>query len=208
MVNEDLKTFQHDTFAALKQLADPSRISAAALGKHLAQVGAAPSPVEGGSAQPPAALVEAAEQYLVFSLADCEMAVKAELVQGVERLGEITFVPNIAPWVRGVMNLRGSIVSVVDLRLFLDREGIPATGRTRLLSLQWKEMIICLIADAVHEMLPIPAHAITEGAVQEGIPPWIAPYAFGAARLANNRSLVLINVPQLLFSEKMHHYTL
>jgi len=129
--------------------------------------------------------VSAGEQNLVFSLSDCELAVKAEQVQGVERLGEIASVPNVVPWVRGVINLRGSIVSVVDLRMFLDLEQLSYTPRTRLLSLQYKEMLICLVVDGVSEMLPIPASVIINGNVRQAIPPWAIPYASGTALLAN-----------------------
>jgi len=201
--NENLRTLQPDALAALKQLVAQSPSAAAALQMQLAQ---AQGQVrrEGVPAQVPAL---AGEQYLVFSLADCELAVKAELVQGVERLGEITSVPNVVPWVRGVINLRGSIVSVVDLRMFLDLEQLSYTPRTRLLSLQYKEMLICLVVDGVSEMLPIPASVVINGNVRQAIPPWAIPYASGTALLAN-RLMVILDVPRLLFSEKMHHYAL
>ena len=84
----------------------------------------------------------AGEQYLVFSLLEREFALKAEYIQGVERLVDVTSVPNVASWVRGVINLRGSIASVVDLRAFLDMEQLPYSPRTRLLSVQYNEMVI------------------------------------------------------------------
>ncbi len=203
MSNEDLRTLQPDALAALKQLVAQSPSAAAALQMQLAQA-QGQLRREGVSAQVPAV---AGEQNLVFSLSDCELAVKAELVQGVERLGEITSVPNVVPWVRGVINLRGSIVSVVDLRMFLDLEQLSYTPRTRLLSLQYKEMLICLVVDGVSEMLPIPASVIINGNVRQAIPPWAIPYASGTALLAN-RLMVILDVPRLLFSEKMHHYAL
>ena len=203
MSNEDLRTLQPDALAALKQLVAQSPSAAAALQMQLAQA-QGQLRREGVSAQVPAV---AGEQNLVFSLNDCELAVKAEQVQGVERLGEITSVPNVVPWVRGVINLRGSIVSVVDLRMFLDLEQLSYTPRTRLLSLQYKEMLICLVVDGVSEMLPIPASVIINGNVRQAIPPWAIPYASGSALLAN-RLLVILDVPRLLFSEKMHHYAL
>lgn len=203
MSSEDLRTLQPDALAALKQLVAQSPSAAAALQMQLAQA-QGQLRREGVSAQVPAV---AGEQHLVFSLADCELAVKAELVQGVERLGEITSVPNVVPWVRGVINLRGSIVSVVDLRMFLDLEQFSYTPRTRLLSLQYKEMLICLVVDGVSEMLPIPASVIINGNVRQAIPPWAIPYASGTALLAN-RLMVILDVPRLLFSEKMHHYAL
>ncbi len=92
---------------------------------------------------------------------------KAEFVQGVERLADLTPVPNVVPWVRGVMNLRGSIISVVDLRMLLDLELLPYSPRTRLLSLQYNEMVICFVVDGVSEMLPIPPAAIINGNVRQ-----------------------------------------
>jgi len=200
--SEDLRKLQSDALAALQHLMAQSP-SAAALQLQLTQAQAASRTQERGGEVVPAA---PGEQYLVFSLAERELAVKAEQVQGVERLGELTSVPNIASWIRGVMNLHGSIVSVVDLRMFLDLQQLPYTPRTRLLSLQYNEMVICFIVDGVSEMLPIPPTAIINGnARQVAIPPWAIPYAIGSALLAN-RAMVILDVARLLFSEKMHSY--
>jgi purine-binding chemotaxis protein CheW len=146
------------------------------------------------------------EQYLTFSLLDREFALKAEHIQGVERLVDVTSVPNLAPWVRGVINLRGSIASVVDLRSFLDMEELPYNPRTRLLSVQYNEMVICLVVDGVSEMVPIPPTAITNVSVrQASIPQWAVPYASGVA-LIDRRVIVLIDAARLLFSDKMQRY--
>src|SRR5205085_2820016 len=87
------------------------------------------------SAMQPNAMV--GEQYLIFSLLEREFALQAEYIQGVERLVDVTPVPNVASWVRGVINLRGSIASVVDLRTFLAMEPLPSNPRTRLLSVHY-----------------------------------------------------------------------
>jgi len=147
------------------------------------------------------------EQYLVFSLLECECAFKAEHIQGVERLVDVTPVPNVAPWVRGVINLRGSVASVVDLRAFLDMEQLPYNPRTRLLSVQYNEMVICLVVDGVSEMVPIPGSAITQISTgQTYIPQWAFPYAYGSA-LLDKRAIVLLDAARLLFSDKMQHYS-
>jgi purine-binding chemotaxis protein CheW len=148
----------------------------------------------------------AGEQYLVFSLLECECALKAEHIQGVERLIDVTPVPNVAAWVSGVINLRGSIASVVDLRMFLNMEPLPYNPRTRLLSVQYNEMVICLIVDGVSEMIPIPASAITNISVrQSNIPQWAISYASGSAVL-DRRAIVLLDAARLLFSDKMQRY--
>ena len=202
MPNEDLKTLQRDALAAIQQLVSQSP-SVAALQMQLAQ---GQFRADGISVGENTASTAVGEQYLIFALADREFAVKAELVQGVERLVEVTTVPNVVSWVKGVINLRGSIVSVVDLRMFLDLEQLPSTPRTRLLSLQQNDMVICLVVDGVSEMLPIPSTAIFNGNMrQAAIPPWVSPYTNGSALLAN-RVIVILDVARLLFSEKMQRY--
>lgn len=177
--------------------------SVLALQTQLAQISQS-RPASADQAAVPAEVV--GEQYLTFSLLDREFALKAEHIQGVERLVDVTSVPNVAPWVRGVINLRGSIASVVDLRVFLDMEQLPYNPRTRLLSAQYNEMVICLVVDGVSEMVPIPPTAITDISVrQAAIPQWAIPYASGVA-LIDRRVIVLIDAARLLFSEKMQHY--
>ncbi|MDQ2716753.1 MAG: chemotaxis protein CheW [Chloroflexota bacterium] len=153
-----------------------------------------------------ARLGAAGEQYLAFSLLERDFALKAEYIQSVERLVDVTPVPNVAPWVSGVINLRGSIASVIDLRAFLDMEPLAYNPRTRLLTVQCNEMVICLVVDSVSEMLPIPATTITGASTRQTvIPQWAAPYAAGAA-LLGKRVLVLLDAARLLFSDKMQHY--
>src|SRR5436305_11560556 len=147
------------------------------------------------------------EQYLTFSLLDREVALRAEHIQGVERLVDVTSVPNVAPWLRGVINLRGSIASVVDLRAFLDMEQLPYNPRTRLLSVQYNEMVICLAVDGVSDMVPIHDTAITQISTRQTyIPQWALTYAYGSA-LLDKRVIVLLDAARLLFSDKMQHYS-
>ncbi len=201
MFGEEQKPSQRDTFAAIQQLAAHSP-SIAALQMQLTQ----------GQYQAVSAatkentLPDVGEQHLLFSLADQEFALRAELVQGVERLADLTPVPNVAPWVKGVMNLRGSIVSVVDLRLFLDLDQLVYSPQTRLLSLQANDMMICVVVDGVSEMVQIPTTAIvSSNSRQASVPPWAAQYVTGTA-LLEKRIAIILDVVRLLFSEKMHQY--
>ncbi|HEY0756807.1 MAG TPA: chemotaxis protein CheW [Ktedonobacteraceae bacterium] len=151
----------------------------------------------------PAEPVVAGEQYLVFTLLDHEFALQAAYVQGVERMADVTVVPNLAFWVAGVINLRGSISSVVDLRAFLDQEKLPFNPRTRLLSTKYNEMLICLVVDSVSEMVPIVSHAVDP--TTRSIPQWVASYASGVATVGK-RQVILLDAARLLFADKMHHY--
>ena len=159
----------------------------------------------GDLANAPVEAVVVGEQYLVFSLRERELAFKAEHIDGVERLADVTPVPNVASWISGVINLRGSIASVVDLRVFLDMERLPYNPRTRLLSVKYNEMIICLVVDSVSEMIPIPPSAINGSTRLPSVPPWLAPYAAGSTQVGK-RNIILLDAARLLFSDKMQHY--
>jgi purine-binding chemotaxis protein CheW len=201
MFGDEQKHSQRDTLTAIQQLASHSP-SVAALQMQLTQG----QYMANGDPSALNSLPAIGEQYLLFSLADREFAVRAESVQGVERLSDLTPVPNVAPWVKGVMNLRGSIVSVVDLRQFLDLDQLVYSPQTRLLSLQANDMMICVVVDGVSEMVQIPSNAITAQINrQPGIPPWAAQYTLGTA-LLEKRVVVVLDVGRLLFSDKMHQY--
>lgn len=193
MSSDKQNLLQRDRLAAIQQLRE-RMVSASSMQAAAGMPGTESAPAVVG------------EQYLVFSIENFEFAVKAGQVQGVERLGELTPVPNVAAWVKGVMNLRGSIISVVDLRQFLELGVSSPTARTRLLSLQENDMVISFIVDSVSEMLPVPDTAILNGNMRQAtLPHWAAPYAAGCA-LLSNRVLVLLDVARLLFSEKMQRY--
>jgi purine-binding chemotaxis protein CheW len=145
------------------------------------------------------------ENYLIFTLVERELAMKAEHIQGVERLADVTPLPHVASWVIGVINLRGSIASVVDLRAFLGMEMLPHNPRTRLLSIKFNEMVICLVVDSVSEMISIPPAAIITDTRRAPIPQRLAPFAEGTA-LLGKRGVILLDASRLLFSEKMQHY--
>lgn len=201
MSSKDLRTAQRDALSALQQMRTASAVGAA-----LQQIAQAGMVRPEGTAASESIVREVGEQYLVFTMDDRDLAIRAEQVQGVERLADVTVVPNVVSWVKGVMNLRGSIASVVDLRMFLELEQVPYTPKTRLLSLQYNEMVICFVVDGVSEMLPIQEAAISAGNMRQAtIPHWAVPYAAGIALVAA-RAIVLLDVPRLLFSEKMQHY--
>jgi len=143
-------------------------------------------------------------QHIVFALGDADCAFPSEAVQGVERLGDITPVPNTVAWVLGVVNLHGAITSVVDLRGFFGMPPQGLTPRTRLLVLTRREMTIGMVVDGVTEMRTLEGESAPAYS-PDIVPNWAAPYAARAIKL-EGRPIVLLDPERLLFSEKMHHY--
>ena len=145
---------------------------------------------------------ERTPQLIIFLVANVECALPADAVQGVERITEITTVPNTAPWVLGVVQVWGAIVSVVDLRVLLGLPSQPISAGTRLLVITLKDMTIGFVVDLVTEMRPT---GTTTTYDDPNIPQWIRPYAEGVFRL-DERAIVLLDPERLLFSEPVHHY--
>jgi purine-binding chemotaxis protein CheW len=142
-------------------------------------------------------------QHIIFALDDAECALPAECVQGVERIAEISPVPNTVSWVLGIIHLRGSIRSVVDLRAFFDLPTQVLTPRSRLLGVTQRDMTIGLLVDGVNAMrsldgLPSEEHGAST-------PSWAASYAERTVSV-EGRTIVLLDPERLLYAEKMHRY--
>jgi purine-binding chemotaxis protein CheW len=86
------------------------------------------------------------------------------------RVPEITAVPDAPDYMEGVINLRGKIVSVIDLRKRLGEKKISSSRRNRILVVEHKGRLAGLIVDAASEVLKIPASDVEPSptALQEG----------------------------------------
>src|SRR5688572_10640334 len=69
-------------------------------------------------------------QYLTFFLADEQYAVGVLNVKEIIEYGIVTRVPTTPPYIRGVINLRGSVVPVVDLAVKFGLPTVPVSRRT------------------------------------------------------------------------------
>jgi purine-binding chemotaxis protein CheW len=93
------------------------------------------------------------EQWVVFRLAEHEYALRLENVSEVLRMVAITPLPEAPPWLAGMINLRGRVIAVTDLRL---RLGLPAPEpglNTPIIVVEADGRQLGLIADSVVEVL-------------------------------------------------------
>jgi purine-binding chemotaxis protein CheW len=100
-------------------------------------------------------------QLVSFKIGEEEFGVDILSVQEINRMSQITKVPNTPEFIEGVINLRGRIIPVIDLRVKL---GLPrkAHGKdTRIVVVELKGQTIGFIVDEVSEVLRIPKN-ITE----------------------------------------------
>src|SRR4029077_13058533 len=97
------------------------------------------------------------ERYVLFTLAGSRYAVPVPSILEIGRIPHITPVPNVPAWVRGVINLRGEILSVVDFRTFLGLEEAHHGEHSRMLVVKTArdEIMTSLIVDQVMGIAPL-----------------------------------------------------
>ncbi len=100
------------------------------------------------------------KKFVVFQLADNEYVVPVSQVQGIEKMMDITRVPNTPSHVMGVVNLRGVVTPIIDLKILLGLEKSKITEATRIIIISSEEMNVGLIVDAANDVLDIPDEAI------------------------------------------------
>lgn len=135
-------------------------------------------------------------QLVVFALSSEEYALDVSSVREIIRLDRITRVPRAPPWVDGVINLRGLVTTVVDLRRRLGLPISPPDGNTRIMIVEHKDTVAGLVVDSVLEVLRPNADELSEapGLLAKG---QLTSFVRGIARLGN-RILILLDLEKVL----------
>ena len=94
-------------------------------------------------------------QVVAFKLKDEEYGVNIFQVQEIRNLVDITRVPFAANYIKGVINLRGSVLPVIDLKKRLGLEETPYTDDTRIVTVMVGDLPVGMVVDAVTEVLTI-----------------------------------------------------
>lgn len=134
-------------------------------------------------------------QAVVFRLGEEEFGIDITQVREVDRLVRITRVPRVPPFVEGIINLRGQLVPVLDLRtrLGLPRAAPPRTARIVVAEIDGRSL--GMIVDEVREVVRIPSDQIVESqVVLEGL----AMEYVGAVAKIDGRVIVLLDVAKVL----------
>lgn len=130
------------------------------------------------------------EQLVSFKTENEEFGVNVEEVQEIIRLPEITRVPQAPFFVEGVINLRGDILPVIDLRKRFDLEATKKTNATRIVVVNVDGKTTGIIVDSVSEVLRLPQDSI------EPPPPIIAgieaKYLRGIGKLDGGKRLIIL----------------
>ncbi len=103
-----------------------------------------------------------AGKYLTFVLAEEEYGLEILKVREIIGMMDITAVPRTPSYVKGVINLRGKVIPVVDLRLKFEMEGAEQTAETCIIVVYVGDMEMGILVDKVSEVLDISGEDIEE----------------------------------------------
>lgn len=134
-------------------------------------------------------------QLVTFSIGVEEFGVDILKVQEIIRTMEITKVPRAQDFVEGVINLRGKVIPIIDLRRRFGLTSKEYDKETRIIVIEINDMIVGFVVDSVSEVLRIPAGTV------EPPPPVVAgldsDYISGVGKL-HDRLLILLDLDKLL----------
>jgi len=143
-------------------------------------------------------------KYLTVTLMDELYGVSVDWIMQIIDIPNITMIPKTPPFVKGVINLRGQIIPVIDLRL---KFGLPPqeyNERTSIvvihLKLEHTELYVGIIIDTVHEVLDIEARDIEKAPTFGG--GIETQFILGMAKV-KQRVVTLLNIAKILTDEEL-----
>ncbi len=140
------------------------------------------------------------DRYLTFRLASEEYAVEIRYVTEIIGIQKITEVPDVDTFIKGVINLRGKIIPVVDVRLRFRLAPKEYGDRTCIVVVEMSDTTVGLIVDEVSEVLTIPEAQVspppktTKGSQSR--------YIQGIGKVGEQVKIIL-NVSRLLNDEEL-----
>ncbi|MCO7261235.1 chemotaxis protein CheW [Dickeya zeae] len=140
------------------------------------------------------------QEFLIFTLGDEEYGVDILKVQEIRGYDQVTRIANTPEFIKGVTNLRGVIVPIVDLRIKFMQQEVDYDDNTVVIVLNLGQRVVGIVVDGVSDVLsltteqirPAPEFAVTLS----------TEYLTGLGSLGE-RMLILVDIERLLSSEEM-----
>ncbi|MDO9149949.1 MAG: chemotaxis protein CheW [Methylotenera sp.] len=146
------------------------------------------------------ALPSEAGEYLSFLLGREEYGIEILKVQEIRGYDAVTQIPNTPSFIKGVVNLRGKIVPIVDLRIKFNLENIEYNEFTVVIVLNFSGRIMGIVVDGVSDVI-----ALNQAQI-EPMPSLVTgidtQYIIGLATY-EERMLILVAIEQLMNSQEM-----
>ncbi|OKB66859.1 chemotaxis protein CheW [Serratia marcescens] len=140
------------------------------------------------------------QEFLIFTLGNEEYGIDILKVQEIRGYDQVTRIANTPAFIKGVTNLRGVIVPIIDLRVKFSQQGVSYDENTVVIVLNFGQRVVGIVVDGVSDVLslttdqirPAPEFAVTLA----------TEYLTGLGSLGE-RMLILVDIEKLLSSEEM-----
>lgn len=143
--------------------------------------------------------VSGCRQYLTFLLGSEVFAIGILAIKEIIEYGGLTIVPMMPACVRGVINLRGAVVPVIDLVARFGKQSLPVTKRTCIVIVEiecnGEQQVVGIIVDAVQAVVEIP---VSEIAPAPAFGTRIRSDFIEGMGKINDRFVILVNIGQVL----------
>ncbi|QMV40148.1 chemotaxis protein CheW [Cohnella cholangitidis] len=135
-------------------------------------------------------------KVIVFTLAQEEYGIEVDKVRTIERMVPITRVPKTPEFVKGVINLRGIVIPVIDLRGRFGLAETDYTENSRIIIVAANDLEVGFIVDSANDVMDVMSDTIEN-------PPEVlggvkAKYISGVAKIGDSRLLILLNLVEVL----------
>lgn len=140
-------------------------------------------------------------EYLTFKLGDEEYGVDIQRVQELRGYDAVTKIANTPEHIKGVVNLRGLIVPIVDMRLRFDVGTVTYDQFTVVIVLNVGERVVGMVVDSVSDVTTLDPASI-KPAPDFG-PALDTRYVTGIGTL-DERMLILVDIERLMDPDEMH----
>ncbi|HLS17355.1 MAG TPA: chemotaxis protein CheW [Paenalcaligenes sp.] len=147
--------------------------------------------------------VSGRQEFLVFVLNEQEYGIDILKVQEIRGYQEqsVTRIANVPPFVKGVTNLRGVIVPIIDMRIKFNLPDVKYDNQTVVVILNVADRVIGVVVDGVSDVLTLAAEQISD-APQFGSSAFSTEYLVGIGTI-DERMLILVDIEKLITSEEM-----
>lgn len=139
-------------------------------------------------------------KLVVFQLKEKEYAIPVSKVSAIEKVQHITRVPGVTEYVKGVINLRGVVTPIIDLRLRFGIEEEVYSDSTRVIIVALDDMEVGLIVDAANDVIDVKVESIEPQPEVVGVAE--TEYISGVAKI-DKRLLILLDLEKVLQTEDM-----
>jgi purine-binding chemotaxis protein CheW len=139
-------------------------------------------------------------QVVVFITADLELALPIHEVREIIRVADITVMPKTPKFLEGIINLRGRIIPVLDLKKRFEMPLVDRTEESRILVVERKDQLLGLLADRVLGVLKIPSASIEPA---QGPFLTIGAEFLNGKALLGERCLALLNLEKIFSFEEV-----